>query len=318
MVNPLSKTHQTDALLRVLDARRERTTRFFLELCQRTSLPEMLGPGRSWAIIGGAVRDRLLDVSDGAEPEGRSERALDLWPDLDIAVADDVWQLPVVTQARKGGRTEIARNSFGGVKVHESALGTIDLWRWDVVYSEHAIDGWLDKLARVDFGLNAVCFAWPQAQVLIHPRWVHDLEARIVEKLSAESPRREVQVVRAIALEMKIQALLGERVTLGSDIRQDLRWLVTDATRVEVLKALRYLLEKSRTTRWPENTFQKLIAAAAPYRPSSQFREAVSAASSRRLGASATAQRKRSPSRPKNRQASSTRTERSHQGNHRR
>src|SRR5262245_54522371 len=106
MVNPVSKTHQTDELLRVLDERRERTTQFFVDLCQRTSLPEMLGRGRSWAIIGGAVRDMLLDMRDETEPLGRSGQAPALWPDLDIAVADDVWQLPVVAQARKGSRIE--------------------------------------------------------------------------------------------------------------------------------------------------------------------------------------------------------------------
>src|SRR5262249_39636230 len=144
-----------------------------------------------WAIVGGAVRDTLLDPSP-------VRQLLLAWPDIDVAVTARERLTPRMRRLDESG-TRVVRNTFGGWKVFSSAVGVCDVWSWGRRDLKHPRGFWQARLESVDFGLNAVAFVWPERRVIVHPRWREDLAGRVVEKLSQQSRLRELQVVRAVA-----------------------------------------------------------------------------------------------------------------------
>jgi len=255
--------------LHQLDDRQEYTRQVFLELCERTSLVDLAGKDRSWAIIGGAVRDTLLSPKIGCS------HLFELWPDIDIAVTHDVSELPVAAGSSNDRSITISPNSFGGLKIREPKLGVIDFWTWTTPKNHGSTANWLEELERVDFGMNAVAFVWPQREVIIHRRWIQDLRTRRIEKVSPQSPKTSIQVVRAIALKVKLQLLVNQSFGLGTNIRQDLQWLVKDAPRAEVTQAIHYMIEKTTNSRWPIATLERFLRVSRAYRQSVEFDEAI-------------------------------------------
>src|SRR5437870_99138 len=98
------------AICAEIAVRRRLACEYLQDLCERTQLPELVGPKNHWAIIGGVVRDAVVR-SHGDEPCPISS-----WPDIDIAVTVNVDRLPAVRGFR-AGEVKVSRNSFGGLRL---------------------------------------------------------------------------------------------------------------------------------------------------------------------------------------------------------
>ena len=253
-----------------LNERRARVKQVFLQLLDESDLLRMLGRRDSWAIVGGAVRDTML------RSDFRLPRLVELWPDIDVAVSVSVWGLPVVRGRGWSRKRTLALNHFGGVKIETSPLGALDLWTWAKPRGgPYSVDDWFNQLHAIDFGLNAVAFVWPECEVIVHPQWEADLGKRQVEKLAPESPQREVQAVRSIALKVKLERVLGARIELGKEAQQDVAWLVRSAKRHEAVAALEYLKQKTDSSRWPLTTAEAFLRVSRALHPSSVFLNAI-------------------------------------------
>jgi hypothetical protein len=264
-----------DSVLATLDKRRRFAGRLFSEYCERSDLPAVIGPRRRWAIVGGAVRDALLS----AHIEART--LFDPWQDIDVAVGGRT-AAPLKINHR--GHFTMRRNSFGGLKLQGDKTGTVDIWRWPDGDGKRGVS-WIEKLELIDFGLNAVVFLWPEAEIIVHPRWIKDLKRRTIEKLSDASIDTGVQVVRAIALKVKLELLSGESFQLGERILADLSWLVARAGHDEALHALRYLRGKTEERRWSTTAFDNLLTFAKTANASSAFSSAAQEVCEHLLGA---------------------------------
>jgi hypothetical protein len=149
---------------------------------------------------------------------------------------------------------EITRNSFGGFKMYEPVLGAIDAWTVEVSgMVPNSISFWQEYLGHVDFGLNAVAFIWPEREVVIHPRWLEDLEQRKIEKMAIESPRRELQPLRAIALAHKMSSSVKRKLSFayGPGVLSDCEWLAGSSDPSPWDSCFSYLKDKIASKRWP-------------------------------------------------------------------
>lgn len=243
---------------RVADAER-----LFRNLCTENRWALLFGSNASWAIVGGAVRDALL-----------SSRMETSWPDIDIAVARSLDALPVVNARRRSAlqKYRISYNSYGGLKIASRAVPDVDVWSWTSPgESRTALRHWQQRLELVDFGLNAVAFVWPQAKIIVHPRWQADLDAEQVEVLADPSSLRGIQVVRSVALATKASKLISKKVELGVQARAELRWLVSSAPQKEVSCALNYLRQKVDSGRWDRSVERNFFELCSEYLDSDIF-----------------------------------------------
>lgn len=229
---------------RDFEGRQEAVCRQLQAVCNQAKLPDLFRQFDKWAIVGGAVRDLLL--SD--QPE-QCRLRID-FPDIDVAVDRPVHGSHFVnlgTDLFEG--VSVHTNSFGGLKLESDLSGIVDVWSWESKKSKLAKSSLRRRLDRVDFGINAVAYLWPDNHLVIHPRWFDDLKNLVVEKLAIHSPKVQLQPIRACALAVKLAKLTHCRFDLGKSIREDMRRLVEgDADDVSV--ALNYLLDKIIQKRW--------------------------------------------------------------------
>ena len=223
-------------------------------VCAQAKLPELFRRFDKWAIVGGAVRDLLLSK----RPE-QCRLRID-FPDIDIAVDRPVHGAhfeSFVTELFEG--LSVHTNTFGGLKLESEFSGTVDVWSWESKKSRLVKGALLRRLDRVDFGINAVAFLWPDNELVIHPRWFTDLEHKVVEKLATRSAKPQLQPIRACALAVKLAKLTNNQFNLGKSIRADLRSLLGDGE-IELSVALDYLVEKIVNKRWYEDSGSRFFA----------------------------------------------------------
>lgn len=231
------------------------TRRVFQNFVAHTHLNKVLGAFSDWAVVGGAVRDVLL-----ADKAGCSD-AEHLWQDLDIAVAHKSKKSLLDAFMHVSTHWRVQSNSFGGVKANHPTIGSIDLWvtgkfaprnnRQRYRYWEHYLDG-------VDFGVNAVAFAWPISNVIVHRRWLEDSQSNCVEVLSDHSPRRELQPLRAIALGAALTCRFSRQALLGEGVWGQIDDLLD--TPEEIPQAVDYLRDKIASGRWKSDSLIPFIA----------------------------------------------------------
>lgn len=223
------------------------------KLCRTTQLSSLLSRNASWAIFGGVVRDLIL------APEMPRPLLLPIWPDVDIALSRPTEALRHALTNVDDNTVQVKRNSYGGLKILERHFGVIDAWTWQCAdEADDMFEFWQQQLESVDFGMNAVAFVWPECRILIHPRWRADLEERRVERLAPNSPRRELQPVRALALADKLSSRLKCRFSLGTDIREELQWLLSQEDEAVARECVDYLREKIDSGRWRESLLKVL------------------------------------------------------------
>lgn len=255
-------------ILHILDTLKVRTDyarELFSSLLSRTPLAAIIGKNRHWAIVGGAVRDTLISIY------GHNLLPLIPWSDIDIAVIQHTSKVQLECNESKD--LIINWNHFGGLKLIHRELGEIDVWAWDNIAKNNIFDFWVQKLESVDFGLNAVAFIWPECRIIKHPQWEKDLQKVTVDKLYANSPRRELQPLRALALMEKLSDILDSRVKirLGQKIRDDLKWLIESSNFEQVHETLIYLKRKLETRRWKYSIVSKLQEMCVKYNGQSLF-----------------------------------------------
>ena len=110
MMSPNKRDSGVENILKTLDIRKIRIKELFVEFCKSVRIPDLIGPDTQWAIIGGAVRDYLVD------PEILTKRFWDPWRDIDIATV----QVPDFSKDRtlySKKRPKITTNRFGGYSV---------------------------------------------------------------------------------------------------------------------------------------------------------------------------------------------------------
>src|SRR5207248_591395 len=100
----------------------------------------------------------------------------------------------------------------------------------------------------VDFGVNAIAFVWPSRELVVHPRWLEDVQSFRVELLSDRSPRKELQPLRAIALGAALTRRLARPFRLGEAVWAEIDWLLAGPEHMS--SALAYLREKVAVGRW--------------------------------------------------------------------
>jgi hypothetical protein len=246
-----SPDRRTERILATLDERVAKVEKYFKNMCRLSPLTRLLGGRCGWAIMGGAVRDALLADRLAADTVRM------FLPDIDVAVASDLCDLPMVTDPRVRVDVAIESNHFGGLKAVVPDLGEVDLWTWGSA-GRPDLDEWRERLGRIDLGLNATAFVWPQGKLIVHPQWREDLSHRRVELLSEKTVRREWRPVRAVALAVKLERSTGIPFSLGENLLGELDWLRSEERNSEVPEALHYLHEKVREGRWSREVIRRL------------------------------------------------------------
>jgi hypothetical protein len=229
--------------------------RVFEDLVVRTPVFKMLSAFSDWAIVGGAVRDVLLaDESD-------CHSTAPIWQDVDIAVAHESPDALVAAFAGTSPHWRVRLNSFGGVKATFPSFGTIDIWvtgthtpRQDAERYQY----WTHYLDTVDFGVNAVAFAWPSCDLIVHQRWVKDVQSNCVEVLSECSPRKEIQPLRAIALCAALTCRHCRPAHLGERVWTEISQLLEAPEHMHA--ALAYLRSKVASGRWSKDHLLPFLA----------------------------------------------------------
>ncbi len=204
------------------------------------------------AIVGGVVRDSLFT----GESRPLSE-VLKSWPDIDVAFGDqdDFNNFRDNTVSRFC--LQVAKNHFGGLKAVASSGAVFDFWHWTGSNLQERY--WTSRLEHVDFGINAVAFALKDQALVIHKRWLEDVEQSVVERLASDfALHRELQAIRAIVLTKKLTKRLQHPFSLGPRIRADVKWLSTEAPHQATDRACFYLRQKVLERRWPVNVWHDL------------------------------------------------------------
>jgi hypothetical protein len=238
---------------------------YLRDFCVTAGLPDLVGNRGHWAIVGGAVRDALLahDVS----------RVLwEPWNDLDIAIAYAACD----RQSRRSGpgsETSLLRNSFGGWRIQDAKLGTLDLWLMTYSAVADTRTFWKNYLGTVDYSVNAVAFAWPECRLFLHPNWMEHLRSRTISRIGRTLPRPAVQPVRAIALAVRLELLSREPFSFADNVRQNLAWLAADASREHVTESLEYLDDRLKKRRWDYAVLDRLVDEVRKLRVSHTFAE---------------------------------------------
>lgn len=251
-----------ERILTTLDDRVEKVEKVFKKLCRTSPLTRLFGGSCSWAIIGGAVRDALL-ADRLAEDTVRM-----FLPDIDVAVASELRNLPLVCDPGVRVDVSVESNHFGGLKAVVPDLGEVDVWTWGTGDSV-SIEDWKKRLGHIDLGLNAAAFLWPSGKLILHPQWRKDLANGRVEVLSEKTIRREWRPVRAIALAVKLERMTGTSIELGEKLRKELEWLIFEENNALIPEALSYMHEKIREGRWPKEVARRL------HRESEALRHAI-------------------------------------------
>jgi hypothetical protein len=227
----------SQSVISSLDSRKRAVSRSLETLCTLPSISGLFKRFRSWAIVGGAVRDLLLvrDIH-------HSHFMFD-FPDVDIAVDKAI---PKGYFDKLLGDVHVATNSFGGIKLRSPNLGVIDIWAWE---SRSGFESTLlkERLPYVDFGMNSVAFVWPQREILIHERWITDVKALVVEKL--DTPKVQFLIVRGCALAAKLEKIAKRKIPLGPRVSEDFRDII-DRDDAEWHSSIRYLKSKVVSGRW--------------------------------------------------------------------
>jgi hypothetical protein len=169
----------------------------------------------------------------------------------------------------------VTQNRFGGLKVCGENVGELDLW--PIILSNRgltATDLWLEYLDKVDFGLNAVAFTWPQCKVLVHHRWKRDLSLRSVEPLAGQQSCRHLEPLRAVALAVKAGQSTGTFFSLHDSVRAQLRWLVRRPDHETVGSTFEYLKDKLTSGRWPHAVFTRFLQECLYLHPGEASRQA--------------------------------------------
>jgi hypothetical protein len=235
-----------------LPERRKEAEHILAEWCADLLRKTEAASSGRWAIVGGAVRDTLLQPF---EMRGQM-RMWWTWPDADLALTGSL------DEHRIGStRRTIRRNTFGGWKIEDPHLGVLDVWRVD--FGELQLDNiaaWQAYLDQLDFSLNAVAFVWPERILIHHPNWVCDLQRRRICKLNPAALGRSLGAVRAIALAAKLEQTTGTKFRLSRRAAYDFYWLTHRAAPSEVATALDYLATKLKSSRWPQVVLMRLWA----------------------------------------------------------
>lgn len=237
-----------------LDGRINHAQDLLTNLCRHTALVNILKTANYWAIVGGVVRDALLTNST------KDSEFFNEWEDIDIALTKFPRKGLLTRLDRKSPGVRITKNHFGGLKVHIRELGQMDLWVWkDINGLANKRDFWFEQLESVDFGINAVAFTWPTCDIIIHPQWKRDIVQSKIEKLAQESPLKQLQPIRAVALAAKMELKLHIPFELGARAKNDLYQFLYDTSEAERCYALKYLEEKLRSERWPSHTVTRFL-----------------------------------------------------------
>jgi hypothetical protein len=219
-------------------------------MCNECDLPRAINGAKRWAIVGGVVRDLLTRADVNSQPIPGIA-----WPDVDVAVAEG--SLEIDHRILKV-RNSIS-NSYGGLKITSDSLGTVDLWLWPG--SPTDLPGqfvWLRLLDRIEFGVNAVAFIWPEQEVIYHPQWRADFLACRVETLTKTVLRRDLHVVRALAIATRLGSQLNRTMNFGPKVKADIEWLLSEAEETEIGSSLAYLQSKVSEGRWPTSITRRL------------------------------------------------------------
>jgi hypothetical protein len=272
------KSNIEERIIDSLDSRIHYAQKTLMGLCRNRKLSKFLKGMNHWAIVGGAVRDTLL-VSNYQGSEYFSD-----WADLDIALTHFPSYNLIKRKYKSRSSISITQNHFGGLKVAIQDFGQLDLWHCKG-YRQigEGRQFWLDQLELVDFGINAVAFTWPACQLIMHPRWKYDLEHHQIEKLAKDSPVKEFQPIRAIALAAKLEQKLNARIVIGSSAKYDLAWLLHEANSDVVDRSLAYLEDKIKTGRWPKHTIKRFMESCVEITCSENVLQRISAIASKYL-----------------------------------
>lgn len=241
-------------LIDSLEGRIEFAQILLTKLCRQRALVNILKTAHYWALIGGVVRDALL-TSSTSNSAFSSE-----WKDIDVALTEFPRKGLLRRSDRRNEQIHISRNHFGGIKVQSTEFGQMDLWLWTAnkeVASRREF--WAKQLDRVDFGINAVAFTWPACEVIVHPRWRQDIADSKIEKMADESPLRELQSIRAVALAAKMELKLKTPFELGQKAKRDLDKFLHYTSNEEMTSGFSYLEEKLRNERWPRYTVIRFL-----------------------------------------------------------
>lgn len=177
-------------------------------------------------VTGSTVRDVVLF--------GRVEQKAD----IDLFVLEQA-SMDETLHRIESLKWKISKNSFGGYKIDGARfLGGLptkekvlyDLWLWQAKTPEEA-------LGSVDFGINAVAYCPFEKRFVMHPRFNHDLEDKIIKPLNTAPLEPDLNAVRAVRLARKLGFSL-DRSFKGKKIEQ---------------KALFYLEKKILSGAWGED-----------------------------------------------------------------
>ncbi len=242
----LCKEDVTTRILEELSIRKKRAKEKLNQSIYELQLPHLFGFETSWAIVGGAVRDSVL-FPDVAHKEPKSFP----WPDIDIAVAGDGFSQALNSSSPIHSRARVHFNTFGGWRVLVDST-ELDVWQLPQYRTAYLnISDWRAYLKTVDFSINAIAYVWPQRRIIIDRRWLTSLKHKRIRKMSDNSPRKELQPLRAIALAVKMESITGCKFQLEKLIWDDLKWLVTQTDEKTHARVIEYLRKKTRSGRWP-------------------------------------------------------------------
>jgi hypothetical protein len=199
-----------------------------------------------WAFVGGFVRDTLMSFLLDKEITS---------PDIDIAVFGELPKLSLNDEI-----TNIRHNTFGGIKVHSSKYGNIDIWSLNCFYDDKSknID-WIDYLTKIDFSINSVVYSYPELKLFLHREWFFSFENRKVSVLYENSPSPELQLIRAIALASKLSLETGVYFKTSQGILNKLNALLKNKNINSYQKLIDYTTDKVITKRWPDSVLTELL-----------------------------------------------------------
>lgn len=215
------------------------------EVVRGNSIEKGLTGAESWAFVGGILRDLLL-----AEPSLQLPIPIIAWNDIDVAVSKgDLSMSPEILQI-----LESTVNRFGGRKSYSALLGSIDMWSWPSRESEDSLMAWTENLGKCDFGVNAVAYAWPLRNVIVHPQWVEDVSLAKKGTIYVETLHRTasepIHAVRGIALKCRLAAShKSKQVAFGLEFRSlldDLAGSRSMSMRDEMLEYTEYKIRQGK------------------------------------------------------------------------
>ena len=188
---------------------------------------------RQWAIVGGYVRDALL--------EERFDKPI-ISSDIDIVVLGDC---PNFSSNRSILKKK--RNTFGGMKISTSRFSEIDIWSVQKSSAASVEQFWEEYLSRQDFTINAVMYVYQSSELLIHDDWYEGLSKGIIQEMPyAQKP--ELQAIRALALASKLSLQTEQTFSLSQSIIEKLYESSISTFNKDIVK--NYLNMKCSSRKW--------------------------------------------------------------------